>query len=112
MMGQLVCAYSIAPNQNNSNSHIHGFLFGASNYPKDIKTWIFYVESELKKLKPLSKKNRYSIVMKPIEDPIDKTIRETNSYKSFVEYLTKPEYGTFLHYLIYRNSKQLFYHYS
>jgi hypothetical protein len=112
MMGQLVCAYSIAPNQNNSNSHIHGFLFGASNYSKDINSWISYVETELKKLKPLSRKNRYSIVIKPVDDAIDKSIREYNSYKSFAEYLVKPEYGTFLHYIIYRNSKQLFYHYS
>jgi hypothetical protein len=110
-MGQLVCVYSIAPNQNNSNFHIHGFIFGVSNYSLNINSWIYYIETELKKLKPLSRKNRYSVVLKPVEDPIDKTIREDNSYKFLAEYITQPEYGTFLHYLIFRNSKQLFYHY-
>jgi hypothetical protein len=112
LMGQLVCAYSIAPNQNNSNFHIHLYCYGLSNYAKSIGEWIYYVETELKKLKPFSRKNRYSIVIKPITDCIDKGIRETNSYKSLTEYLTNPDYDTFLHYLIYRNNKQLIYHYA
>jgi hypothetical protein len=110
LMGQLVSAYSISPNQNQSNFHVHGFIYGLNNYSRDISEWIHYMESELKKLKFLNRKNRYSIVMKPITDLIDKNIRES-SYKSLVEYLTNPEYDTFLHYLIYRNSRQLFYHY-
>jgi hypothetical protein len=112
-MKNLVGAYSIAPNHNQLNCHIHGFIYGLSNHNREIKEWISYVECELKKLKPLSKKNRYSIVMKPIDDLIDRSIREDNySYESLLQYLTNPEYGTFLHYLKYRNSRQLFYHYN
>jgi hypothetical protein len=113
IMKNLVCAYSLAPNQNQLNHHIHGFIYGLANHTKPIKDWIAYVESELKKLNPLSKKNRYSVVMKPIDDLVDKSIRDDNySYKSLLQYITEPDYGTFLHYLKYRNSNQLFYHYS
>jgi hypothetical protein len=113
IMGNLICAYSLAPNQNQMNHHIHGFVYGLLNHSKPINEWISYVETELKKLKPISRKNRYSIVMKPINDLVDKSIRNDNySYKSLLQYITEPDYGTFLHYIKYRNSNQLFYHYS
>jgi hypothetical protein len=113
LMKNLVSAYSIAPNQNQYNYHIHGFVYGLSNHRKEIKKWVSYVESELKKLKPLSKKNRYSIVMKPVDDLVDKSIRDDNyTYKSLIKYITEPDYGTYLHYLKYRNNIQLLYHYS
>jgi hypothetical protein len=112
-INNLICTYSIAPNQNQLNHHIHGFVYGLSNHSKHIRQWVYYVEDELKKLKPLSKKNRYSIVMKPVDDLVDRSIRDDNySYQSLIKYITDPDYGTFLHYLKYRNSNQLFYHYS
>jgi hypothetical protein len=109
---RLVIAYSIAPNKNQENVHIHGYVYGLSNYAKDIKTWISYMETELKRLKPFSSKNRYSIVMKPVYDPIDVEIRDSGSYEYLVSYLTSPHYDTFLHYLAYRNNKQLLYSYT
>jgi hypothetical protein len=112
LLNQLVIAYSIAPNQNHHNFHIHGYIYGLSNHKKDIKTWTSYVEYELKKLIPFSRKNRYSIVMKPVYDPIDMEIRESNSYDSLAEYLSNPHYDTFLHYLVYHNNGQILYSYA
>jgi hypothetical protein len=112
LMNQLIAIFCIAPNKNQVEHHIHSYIYGLHNHSKDLKNWTSYVNSELKKLKPISNKNRYSVVIRPITDNIDRAIRDENSYKCLLQYITNPEYDSFLHYLIYKNSKQLIYHYS
>lgn len=107
----LISAFAIAPNLNESKHHIHGFIFGIHNHSKDLKDFIVNVDAELKMLRPLSKKNRYSVVMKPIGDPIDADIRYQDSYQPLIDYIAKPSYGTFSHYITYHNSRNLIFNY-
>lgn len=108
----LVSAFAIVPNLNESKYHIHGFIYGIHNHSKDLKSFITSVDADLKTLRPLSKKNRYSVVMKPICDPIDADIRPQNSYKPLIDYLANPSYGTFTHYMTYHNSRNLIFNYN
>lgn len=108
----LVSTFAIAPNLNESKYHIHGLIYGIHNHSKDLKSFITSVDTDLKTLRPLSKKNRYSVVMKPICDPIDVEIRASDSYKPLVDYLANPSYGTFMHYITYHNSRSLIFNYN
>jgi hypothetical protein len=112
IMNQLIAIFCIAPNENQVNHHIHSFVYGLHNFTGDANNWTSFVNSELKKLNPISSKNKYSVKMRPITDNIDKAVRDQNSYKPLVEYITNPEYDSWIHYLIYKNNKQLIYHYS
>lgn len=108
----LVSAFAIAPNLNESKYHIHGFIYGIHNHSKDLKGFITSVDADLKTLRPLSKKNSYSVLMKPICDPIDADIRSQNSYRPLIDYLATPSYGTFAHYITYHNSRNLIFNYN
>jgi hypothetical protein len=111
-MGHLIIVYCIAPNKNNFNYHIHLFVYGFHNHTNEINSWSSCVENELKKLKYFNRKNRYSVVIKPVIDNIDSEIRNQNSYSPLTNYINKPEYGTFIHYLIYKNNKELLFNYA
>lgn len=108
---RLICVYVIAPHKKGDNHHIHGFIYGLHNYTIPINDFTFYVDSEIKKLKNLSSKNRYSVLMKPITDPLDRNIRDKNSYEPLLDYITNPQFDTFTHYLKHKNSNQFIYSY-
>ena len=111
IMGGLIIVSCISPNENRVNHHIHIYAYGFSNHSIEINSWTLFIDNQLKKLKPISNKNRYSVVIKPVTDNIDKSIREENSYQPLVKYISNPEYDSFMHYLIHKNNKQLIYHY-
>jgi hypothetical protein len=108
---RLIIVYVIAPHKNGDNYHIHGFIYGLHNYSIPINDFTSYVDREIKKLKYLSSKNRYSVLLKPITDQLDFQIREHNSYEPLLNYITKPQFDTFTHYLKHKNSNQFIYHY-
>ena len=108
---RLIGLYVIAPHKKRDNFHIHGFFYGLHNYNIKINDFTNYVEKEIKKLKHLNSKNKYSVLIKPITDNLDRQIRDENSYEPLLNYIINPEFDSFTHYLKTKNSNQFIYTY-
>lgn len=108
---RLLCVYVIAPHKNGNTYHIHGFIYGLQNFNIPTNDFIAYVNKEIKKLNKLSSNNKNAVLLKPIEDLLDKRIREENSYEPLLHYIKNPEFNSYTHYLKHKNSNQFIYSY-
>lgn len=95
---------------NRSKVHIHSYQYGVHNFNRKINEFLFEVDSQIKKLNYFNKKNRHSIFIKPVTDPIDDQIRKKGSLQPLIEYIKNPKTGTWMNYQKNINSNQMLYY--
>jgi len=93
---------------NKSKVHLHGFIYGIHKYNKELKEFLRELSLEVKMLPYFRQRSRYSLMVKPVSDPIDDNIRR-DSLSQLMMYIENPPPNTWMNYLKNVNSHQLLY---